>query len=158
MAVKSLEDLQLESHISTRRETSIGDISTSNERFYPLQARSDAVEKFHSLVQDDLIGLHCHNKTLFNKSAKDNLTYKEKAAISSLNKNRDLLVRQTDKGGAVIVMSNDLYFQINKKMLMDQKTYRLLTFNPTEKFDCDLHQILLEDLSFYTVYQSRFLE
>lgn len=96
-------------------------------------------------MQNELIELHCQ-QTL---SERNNISEKERYTISTLYFH-DLLIRSADKGGgggAVVLINKSLYLQINRNMLSDAKTYKWITFNPTIKFQDELHTLLCDGIS-----------
>lgn len=101
-----------------------------NSRFYPVQARTLAVDNFQDIVQRELIELHC--KTYKNDSHKHhNLSDMERKALNKLKNNRDITVRKADKGGSVVLLNTELYIKLNEAILNDVKTYTKLAKDPT---------------------------
>ena len=61
------------------------------------------------------------------KKLKPYLTYKEHTAVEELAKRKDLIITNTDKGGAVIIMDIDSYIKEANWQLPDKASYKHLT-------------------------------
>lgn len=59
----------------------------------------------------------------------------------------DLVIRQADKGGAVVLLDKGLYLRENTLMLSDAFTYRKLESNPTNVFKAKLETLVNEGVS-----------
>lgn len=79
---------------------------------------------FQTLVENDLVR---PNKKVesYCRFTNNILTKTERAAIKTLKSQAYLVIRQVDKGGAVILNSEDY------RLLSDTTTYRTLRNNPT---------------------------
>lgn len=66
----------------------------------------------------------------------------------------DLVVRQADKGGAVVTLDKGLYIRENKKMLEDKNTYRLAS-DPTPSFKIKLEKLVNKGLHLGVLTQRR---
>lgn len=67
---------------------------------------------------------------------------KENAALKNLSEREDIVVRQADKGGAVIVLDSELYRSLNRSLLDDPTTYRKQSQDPTAPFLKHLNSLL----------------
>ena len=65
------------------------------------------------------------------KKLKSNLTYKEHTTMEELAKRKDLIITNTDKGGAVVIMDTDSYIKEANRQLSDKASYKQLTQDPT---------------------------
>ncbi|CAH2283132.1 Hypothetical predicted protein, partial [Pelobates cultripes] len=75
---------------------------------------------------------------------KENLTKRKKQALKSLKDNRELVIRQADKGGSIVVLNRDDYMKESQRILGDSNTYKILKSNPTCNFKKKLYEILDE--------------
>jgi len=67
---------------------------------------------------------HDINKLNFNRNTKfSNLSSEERATIESLSKRKDIIVKATDKGGALVVWRADLYQKEALRQLPDTSLY-----------------------------------
>ena len=70
-----------------------------------------------------------------------NLTPSERRAITSLKKNRDLVILPADKGRATVVMNQDMYKEKMMKLL-DSKDYCIVKKNPIPRMELAIRTIL----------------
>ncbi|XP_072030155.1 uncharacterized protein [Amphiura filiformis] len=59
------------------------------------------------------------------------MTSKEMAALKKLKSNRNVIIKNADKGGAVVVWSKDLYVTEANRQLADETTYTKINEDPT---------------------------
>lgn len=71
-------------------------------------------------------------------------------SISSLKKNKNLIVKNSDKGGSVVVLDAALYKNQVLSILIDANTYRILDQDTTPLFMIQLKQLLEEGLALGT--------
>ena len=62
-----------------------------------------------------------------------NLSLDEQKALFSLKKNKNLIIKPADKGGATVVWRRDLYIAEAEKQLSDQTAYTELPIDPTSE-------------------------
>ena len=65
------------------------------------------------------------------KTKRDNLTKRERQALNILKNRTDIVVKQTDKGGALVIMDSKDYFEESMRQLNDRNYYKKLDKNPT---------------------------
>lgn len=80
--------------------------------------------------------------TAVNEDSKHNFTRFEKVALKLLRCNQDLIIRNADKVGSVVLLDAGLYSKQNKSILSDSVTYSRLQVDATEQFKSDLKSIL----------------
>ena len=74
-----------------------------------------------------------------------NLKKSEYAALSSLGVNESIVIKKADKGSNIVIMNKSDYIREGLRQLMNQKFYRKLKLNPTDK--CRKKAIsLIEDM------------
>ena len=67
------------------------------------------------------------------KSNRDNLSKTERRALLQLQKNKDIIIKEADKGGAICIMNKTFYASKLTKMLQDPKTYKQIDNDPGKK-------------------------
>lgn len=98
-------------------------IHRSNKYFYPIHTRSMAVEMFQNLVEIDFLGLKERSATA-STPVRDNLNKSERQALLRLKLCKDIVIREADKGGAVVVLISENYRVEALHQLSDTCTYR----------------------------------
>ena len=63
-----------------------------------------------------------------------NITMEERSAINDLTKNSDIVIKEADKGSAIVVMNTDDYLAECHRQLDDTTYYKPLSKDPTAKF------------------------
>ena len=81
-----------------------------------------SIETFIDLVQHDIND----PKILNTKRPKDNLTKGEQKALEELSKRDDIIIRNADKGGAIVIMDIDRYISKAQCQLNDENDYKKL--------------------------------
>ena len=77
------------------------------------------------------------NNQNFDKAAtknKSNISKNEWEAIKSLKENDSIVIKETDKGEAVVVMNKTHYYNIVVKILHDEETYKKTDENCDKSF------------------------
>ncbi|KAJ8031004.1 hypothetical protein HOLleu_27590 [Holothuria leucospilota] len=72
-----------------------------------------------------------------------NISLDEQKVLLSLKKNKNLIIKPADKGGATVVWRRDLYVSEAEKQLSDQTAYTELPMDPTSEI-----QTLVKKLSY----------
>lgn len=90
-----------------------------------------SLEVFQERVEKDLVKFY---SSIEHTRPGNNLNIPERIALRELSDTHDIVIRQADKGGAIIIMDSEIYRQENLKLLSDSNTYRRLTSNPTFEF------------------------
>ena len=60
------------------------------------------------------------------KPCKDNLSKEERIALKQLQNNKDIVIKEADKGGAICIMDKTFYAQKMSDLLTDDSTYELI--------------------------------
>ena len=74
---------------------------------------------------------------------KANLTRKERQALRSLKRNKDIIITKADKGDTTVVMNTSCLIALAHKHLADQSTYQLLKEDPTQEVRSRFNQYLI---------------
>ena len=82
--------------------------------------------------------------TTYKNTEDDNLSTEERQALKSLKTREDIVVKRVDKGSGVCVMERNLYIQEAEKQLQNEKYYKKLNEDPTDKYLKDLKNLLEE--------------
>ena len=85
--------------------------------FHPLRNRNKTLD----IVVDYLNNQNFDNAATKNKS---NISKNEWEAIKSLKENDSIVIKEADKGGAVVVMNKTHYYSMVVKILQDEVTYK----------------------------------
>ncbi|CAJ0960947.1 unnamed protein product [Ranitomeya imitator] len=89
-----------------------------------------AVETFISLLDRDIKST-VHDQHLGLLPVQHNLNPSEKQALDSLSRNKNIIIKPADKGGATVVMNRNQYTAEVRRQLSDPTTYRKLHNDPT---------------------------
>ncbi|CAJ0933513.1 unnamed protein product, partial [Ranitomeya imitator] len=89
-----------------------------------------AVETFISLLDRDIKST-VHDQRLGLLLVQHNLNSSEKQALDSLSRNKNIIIKPADKGGATVVMNRNQYTAEVRRQLSDPTTYRKLHTDPT---------------------------
>ena len=73
---------------------------------------------------------------------KSNISKNEWEAIKSLKENDSIIIKEADKGGAVVVMNKTHYYNIVVKILQDEETYKKTNENCDKKVFKDLEKLV----------------
>ena len=92
-----------------------------------------------NIVVDYLNNQNFDNAATKNKS---NISKNEWEAIKSLKENDSIVIKEADKGGAVVVMNKTHYYNIVVKILQDEETYKKTNENCDKKVFKDLEKLV----------------
>ena len=99
-----------------------------HKKFTPKPGQFEAVDTYIKTCKKEI------NKVDLQKSVKvSNLSVKEMAAMRSLKRRDDIVVKPADKGGAVCVWRKDLYIKEGMSQLENGKFYKKLDKDDTEE-------------------------
>lgn len=126
---------------STRTRTNMvkTNFTTTNRYFYPIQSRTDSLDRFQDHVARDLAELQLKTPKKFNR---DNLSKSERTALVELKNNHEIVIRPADKGGNIIILDAELYKNLNNTMLSDTVTYAVLKTDPTTQYAKIMYKLL----------------
>lgn len=86
---------------------------------------------------------------------KQNLTYKERTALSELSANSDIIIRPADKGGAVVVLSKDKYIKEAHRQL-NTRHYERIYSNPLPEMKRQFDILIKEAYELGTINDNEF--
>ncbi|XP_073508163.1 uncharacterized protein [Phyllobates terribilis] len=92
------------------------------------------IDCFREKIKSDI--LDKHHKVLHN------ISMEERKDIQSLKANNNIIIKPTDKGGAVVIMNMSDYIQEAHRQLLDIKYYTPLQEDPTKKYTKELTHII----------------
>lgn len=95
-----------------------------------MNSRCEALEVFQDVVEKGLVELAGSSTQPFKK----NLTRAEMSAMKKIKSNTDIIVKNADKGGMVVVLNREDYKQEALRQLSDTQTYVKLKEDPTRRF------------------------
>ena len=85
-----------------------------------------AVEAYAEALKDGI-------KTAKKNNVKDNLTLRERKALSRLTERDDIVIKQADKGGVTVIMDTTWYKAEALRQLSDETYYKQLTEDSTRR-------------------------
>lgn len=140
----TLQDLQRENNgsLASNVTADMVQYGTTNPSFYPIKSRASVLDDFQYLVEQELRNLSEEDRAM----AK-NLTPVQFSAIKQLRENNNLIIRQSDKEGTVVVLDKDLYSHQVMTILNQQDTYRKLQADPTLSFRTSLRDLLKDGVA-----------
>lgn len=94
----------------------IVDLKIKSQKMPPL-SKNRWLSLFLEMVQSDL------EKVKWHKRGTDNLTKGERNALDDLKKRKNIVIKNSDKGGNVVVLDDTHYEKKAKKLLSDDTTY-----------------------------------
>ena len=77
-----------------------------------------------------------------NKDTKHNISLAEKQALEELHNNQDIIIKQADKGGAVIIMNKDFYASKITEMLNNNTTYNEINNDAIDKSKTQIRNLV----------------
>ncbi|CAG2251143.1 unnamed protein product [Mytilus edulis] len=83
--------------------------------------------------KDDYLDTYIETITKFpvrTRKCKQNLTRNEQDALKSLKDDDSIIIKEADKGGAIIIMDTDFYKEKVLEQLNDEEYYKQITNNP----------------------------
>ena len=95
------------------------------------QASKDALSRYITHTRTAL-------KHLRYKHPRDNLTPQERHALLDLAKNKDIIIKKTDKGNTIVIDDKTEYIEDCMKHLDDPNTYNKLPNDPTKRIAKDI--------------------
>ena len=107
--------------------------------FYPVGSRGKDLDLFQKLVERDLTHLSraCHRKHTGCNLSKDEID-----ALKVLSEDKSITIRNSDKGGTVVILDSSTYSNEALRQLSDIHTYSLLKSDPTVPFSKELTILL----------------
>lgn len=107
-----------------------------DKKFPVLDFISSAESGMQKLSDEEKGDLRCYIKTIIDKKyiQKPNMDREELKAFKQLRSNKDIIISQADKGGAVVVM-NRLDYEQKMGEILKSDEYQLLNKNPTSTIE-----------------------
>lgn len=124
-------DIQIHSMVSQKR-------FKPKSTFVP-HVNNASIDTFCRLVEKEALDLCAQSDA---NNVYPNLLESEKKALIELMNNDNLVIRNADKGGAVVVQDKTAYVTEIQRQLSDSDVYKCLRSDPTLKFSEELKLIL----------------
>lgn len=99
--------------------------------FYPTQSKGPYLEAFYRVVFADFQIL-CQKPA--KKRSKHNLTPGELLSLKQFLNNPELVIKQADKDGGIVILDKSTYVAEAMRLLSDSKTYKKLSCDPLPSF------------------------
>lgn len=135
-----LEDLWAEGNIESQTQCPFlePDIEHTSFKppsiFNPTQSKGPHIETFYQAVYKDFIQL-CDAPA---KKRSCNLSTAEHQVLKDLTTNKDIIVKQADKGGNLVVQDKSDYLREAYRLLADTNTYLKLPSSPLPQYQQEL--------------------
>ena len=97
---------------------------------------SPALETFVNMNEINL------NKIKDKKIENQNLTISERKSLKDLSKDKNIVTKPADKGGAIVVLNTVDYIKEAHRQLTDTKTYLKLDNDPTSQFSDNVNKVI----------------
>uniref|UniRef100_A0A8C5QN04 GIY-YIG domain-containing protein n=1 Tax=Leptobrachium leishanense TaxID=445787 RepID=A0A8C5QN04_9ANUR len=101
--------------------------------FFPTWEKVNNIKVFGDMLEEEFREINI-KKNQRKKHLEFNLNRKEREALNKLQAKKDLVFRQADKGGGIIIQNRADYVKEAERILSDKETYQLLTENPTKEY------------------------
>jgi len=93
--------------------------------FIPPKNKNAALEKFVSKINN-------YPRIKCNTNVKPNITKEERKAMRKFADDKSIVIKEADKGGAVVIMDAEKYKHLVNDMLNDAKYYEALQEDPSK--------------------------
>lgn len=113
-------------------------VGPSKSQFIP-NITDPMISAFERLIQRDIA--HLEKRPC---KFKHNLTLAERTALDSLRSDNSIIIKEADKGGAVVLMDREVYINEINKQLDDGDFYERITQDPGKQVKTLIQTVLLE--------------
>ncbi|XP_075187500.1 uncharacterized protein LOC142258789 [Anomaloglossus baeobatrachus] len=103
----------------------------------PPGSDTTSVDIFLTLVERDLRKIPSKNRGMGS-----NLSEEEWTALEKLERDQNLIIKPSDKGGNLVIMDHKRYLEMCNAILNDKDTYEIIPGDPTQEYLETLSQIL----------------
>ena len=86
----------------------------------------------------------------YNKNPQQNLSKQELAALASLSRNKDIVIKKSYKGNSVVIFDRKTYIKGMENLLSDQRTFETVTF----KNDAFLNFVVNQEKRIDAIFKS----
>ena len=126
-------------------------IVKNKSNFMPPRGRNHNLDKYIDY-------LHATSATKIDgHKAKPNIPYNQQQALQELQDNHSIVIKEADKGGAIVLMDRDYYEEKILEMLTDSSTYQEIPSNKDKETLAKLHQLICKYASHLTDKEKDFL-
>ncbi|KAJ1194362.1 hypothetical protein NDU88_003651, partial [Pleurodeles waltl] len=179
MTIKDVKDIQTllsiehqEGHLPTLTEIltdlnidtnprTYSDLKISS-KFTPIIPRDFAIDSFCNKVTSELYHMEEQYLSGHKSIPWHNITLAEKQALISLGTYNDIIIKEADKGGNIVIMDRADYISELDRQVSDRSAYLKLTSNPMpevnrcilRKLQTYLDQDLISDMEFKYLYNN----
>lgn len=113
-------------------------IKKTASKFVP-NVTDPLITAFEKVIMTDLKTLESSRTTIWK-----NLPWQERKALRNLAKDLNIIIKEADKGGGVVILDRDVYIQEVNRQLLDTEFYREINFDPTKKVQELIRTVLIE--------------
>lgn len=125
-------------------------IVRNKSKFTPQHGRNDTLDTFIGYLNKFPIG------KINRSNLRDNLNKNHRSALKSLRNNPDIIIKEADKGSAIVIMNKNFYRDNITAMLNDNKFYEQIPENIDRQIIKDIRK-LVEDYSDITKKEKDYL-
>lgn len=108
--------------------------------FFPIKSKGPYIETFSQAVYHDLMRI-CEE---YKGTRPKNLSSDESKALKDLEINNDIIIKQADKGGSLVVQNRADYLREAWRLLSDSNTYMTLQGDPLPEYQKALDLLVNE--------------
>lgn len=121
----------------------------NNSMFNPKTPGSQCLGEFKKMVEDDL-------RKLAKKDTRTNNIWK---TIKEIGKKHEVVIRPTDKGGGLVILSKKDYKDKMENLLRVENTYKKLKVNPKNKYEKKLKTFVKKgkDMGILSIKEAEYL-
>ena len=143
--------LRLGEYFLDADEHSDDSIARNKSKFMPPRGRNYTLDKY-------IDHLHASAATsTSNQSIRPNISYSQRQALKALQENQNLIIKEADKGGAIVLMDRDYYQEKIQEMLGDTSTYKEIPENMDKKTLAKINRLTTQFDSYLTEKEKEYL-
>jgi len=118
--------------------TKIPQRKKKESNFTPPEGRCRKLDTYAEVLRKSIIANYI-NKT---RRIHHNLKPLQRQAIKSLKRNKDIVIKPADKGGAVVIQNRTDYITEARRQLDNGRDYERLSTDPTDEHQRELRQLI----------------
>ncbi|XP_053549739.1 uncharacterized protein LOC128641198 [Bombina bombina] len=122
----------------TPKETDVASFELKKKSTFDPRSLQPSILTYSRLTSDEMRETVRKNKS----NIRNNLSKRETQALKKLQENASIVIREADKGGALVIQDYVCYKREIMSQLEDSKVYEKLPNNPTQKFKSKIDEYL----------------
>ncbi|XP_075440692.1 uncharacterized protein LOC142485864 [Ascaphus truei] len=125
---------------------------SAKSTYFPYHSKGAFVETFYTMVLKDFEQMCLNTTSIRNR----NLSKEENIALKELCSLNNLVIRQADKGGGIVLQDRTDYLSEAFRLLGDNTSYIILGQDPMESFQKKYKDLLTQALNMNVINKSEF--